>query len=99
MGSEVRERIEAQEEAGLRELDAIMEQMEADDVPEVPAGTVQPKTKSAPETSMEPSNDFWESDRGKGPGVKSTSSPEKRLFAPVGNDCPFGAGDFVKKGH
>ena len=34
---------------------------------------------------------------GKGPGVKSTSSPEKRLFAPVGNDCPFGAEEISSK--
>jgi hypothetical protein len=73
----VRARVEAQEEAGLCELDAIMQAMEADKDPEVPAGPIQPKSKSTPETSEESSNDFWEFDKGKGaPGVKSISNPE-----------------------
>ena len=48
--------------------------------------------------SMEPSNDFWESDRGKGAWCKIHIKPRKRFFAPVGNDCPFGAEEISSKG-
>ena len=40
INAEVRERVEAQENAGILALDAILEQLEADDAPEVTPGTV-----------------------------------------------------------
>ena len=66
-------------------------------VPDVPAGTVQPVPKTPQKISEEPSNDFWEFDKGKGAWCKIHIRPRKRLFAPVGNDCPFGADDVSSK--
>lgn len=43
----------------------------------------------APVSSDEKSNDFWEFDKEKGAWCKVHIRPRKRLFAPVGNDCPF----------
>jgi len=71
--------------------------VKADKDPEVPAGPIQPKSKSTPETSEESSNDFWEFEKGKGAWRKIHIKPRKRLFAPVGNDCPFGAEEISSK--
>ena len=101
LSAEVRERLEAQEEAGVFELEERTREIEAEatetEVPDVPAGTVRPIPKKSHENSEEPSNDFWEFDKGKGACGKIHIKSRKRLFAPVGNDCPFGTDDVSSK--
>ena len=83
--------LEAQQEAGEREFAAIEAEIdrnlfESQAEPSVPAG-------QAPVSCDEKSNDYWEFDKEKGAWCKVHVRPRKRLFAPVGNDCPFNAKD------
>jgi hypothetical protein len=84
LSAEVRERLEAQEEAGVFELEERTREIEAEatetEVPDVPAGTVRPIPKKSHENSEEPSNDFWEFDKGKGACGKIHIKSRKRLL-------------------
>ena len=83
---------------GEKEFEELINLFEAEESPqvqvleasEVPAGQAQP-------LKPEPSNDFWEFDQSKGAWCRVHVKPRKKLFAPVGNDCPFDAKDVLSK--
>ena len=93
---ERRERVEAVQDVGMRELDDIAAEFEAaepSEDPEVPFGAANPSCKHdhPHNQSQVPTNDYWEFDDGKKAWCKIHVRPRKKLFAPVGGDCPFSA--------
>ena len=80
----------------MRELDEIEASLDAADAasaPDVPFGAANPTCNHNHTHHQEKvsTNDFWEFDDCKKAWCKVHIRPRKRLFAPVGGDCPFSA--------
>jgi len=93
---EIEERLKAIEAVGMRELDEIEASLDAADAasaPDVPFGAANPTCNHNHTHHQEKvsTNDFWEFDDCKKAWCKVHIRPRKRLFAPVGGDCPFSA--------
>ena len=71
-----------------REFDALLEEASKEPATHAMPSKVQDDQKL---------NDYWEFDHEKGAWCKVHLRPRKRLFAPVGNDCPFNASEIGSK--